>query len=93
MNGLFFYIAAEMGEIDYEVQRHNSPGFVGCLSGVRYDIYAPLKTYFRPNETDPPVTVQGFVVESNCGAYPSVMGDVPLEADPWFTGFGESTLH
>ncbi|XP_023691163.1 contactin-associated protein 1 [Paramormyrops kingsleyae] len=83
----------EMGEIDYEVQRHNSPGFVGCLSGVRYDIYAPLKTYFRPNETDPPVTVQGFVVESNCGVYSSVMGEIPLEADPWFTGFEFVYIH
>uniref|UniRef100_A0AAY5KQ95 Contactin associated protein 1 n=1 Tax=Esox lucius TaxID=8010 RepID=A0AAY5KQ95_ESOLU len=82
---------SEVGEIDYEIQRHNSPGLVGCISGVRYNIYAPLKTLFRPNETEPPVTVQGFVSESNCGAFPPVHGYVPWEADPWFTTIGETT--
>uniref|UniRef100_A0A8C9SE52 Contactin associated protein 1 n=1 Tax=Scleropages formosus TaxID=113540 RepID=A0A8C9SE52_SCLFO len=78
----------EVGDIDYEIKKHNSPGFVGCMSGVRYNIYAPLKAYFRPNETDPPVTAMGFLEESNCGAYPSIMGVVPLEEDPWYTGPG-----
>uniref|UniRef100_A0A3B5MS93 Contactin associated protein 1 n=1 Tax=Xiphophorus couchianus TaxID=32473 RepID=A0A3B5MS93_9TELE len=75
-----------VGDIDYEIQRHNAPGFIGCVSGVRYNIYAPLKALFRPNETDPPVTTQGFVSESNCGAFPPVLGYVPWEVDPWFTG-------
>uniref|UniRef100_A0A4W5PFL3 Contactin associated protein 1 n=1 Tax=Hucho hucho TaxID=62062 RepID=A0A4W5PFL3_9TELE len=82
---------SEVGDIDYEIQRHNSPGLVGCISGVRYNIYAPLKTLFRPNETEPPVTVQGFVSESNCGAFPPVHGYVPWEADHWFTSIGETT--
>uniref|UniRef100_A0A3B3V1K8 Contactin associated protein 1 n=1 Tax=Poecilia latipinna TaxID=48699 RepID=A0A3B3V1K8_9TELE len=75
-----------VGDIDYEIQRHNAPGFIGCISGVRYNVYAPLKALFRPNETDPPVTTQGYVSESNCGAFPPVLGYVPWEVDPWFTG-------
>ncbi|KAG7492337.1 hypothetical protein MATL_G00013200 [Megalops atlanticus] len=83
---MFLGRVMEVGDIDYDIQRHNAPGLIGCISGVRYNIYAPLKTYFRPNETDPPVTVQGYVVESNCGAFPPVLGLVPWEADPWYTG-------
>ncbi|KPP59398.1 hypothetical protein Z043_122685 [Scleropages formosus] len=83
---MFMGRVMEVGDIDYDIQKHNSPGFVGCISGVRYNIYAPLKTYFRPNMTHPPVTVQGFVAESNCGAFPPVLGMVPLSDDPWYTG-------
>lgn len=81
---------SEVGDIDYEIQRHNAPGFIGCISGVRYNVYAPLKTLFRPNETDPPVQTHGYVSESICGAFPPVLGYVPWEADPWFTGIGRS---
>lgn len=79
---------SEVGDMDYEIQRHNAPGFIGCISGVRYNVYAPLKAFFRPNETDPPVTTQGYVSESICGAFPPVLGYVPWEVDPWFTGIG-----
>jgi len=86
---LLFFV--EVGGVDYEIQRHNSPGFMGCISGVRYNIFAPLKAYFRPNVTSPPVTTQGYVVESNCGAFPPVLGYVPWEDDPWFTGLCKTT--
>lgn len=87
---LFLVFApSEVGDIDYEIQRHNAPGFIGCISGVRYNVYAPLKAFFRPNETEPPVTTQGYVSESICGAFPPVLGYVPWEVDPWFTGIGE----
>uniref|UniRef100_A0A8C5EUD0 Contactin associated protein 1 n=1 Tax=Gouania willdenowi TaxID=441366 RepID=A0A8C5EUD0_GOUWI len=69
----------EVGDIDYEIQKHNAPGFIGCISGVRYNVYAPLKAMFRPNETNPPVMTQGYVSESNCGAFPPVLGYVPWE--------------
>lgn len=85
---LFVSAPSEVGDIDYEIQRHNAPGFIGCISGVRYNVYAPLKALFRPNETEPPVTTQGYVSESNCGAFPPVLGYVPWEVDPWFTGIG-----
>uniref|UniRef100_A0A8C2DSN8 Contactin associated protein 1 n=1 Tax=Cyprinus carpio TaxID=7962 RepID=A0A8C2DSN8_CYPCA len=84
---IFLGRVMEVGGVDYEIQRHNSPGFMGCISGVRYNIFAPLKAYFRPNVTNPPVTTQGYVVESNCGAFPPVLGYVPWEDDPWFTVF------
>uniref|UniRef100_A0AAY4C161 Contactin associated protein 1 n=1 Tax=Denticeps clupeoides TaxID=299321 RepID=A0AAY4C161_9TELE len=83
---MFLGRVMEVGDIDFEIQRHNSPGLVGCISGVRYNIFAPLKTYFRPNVTNPPVTTQGYVVESNCGAFPPINGYVPWEVDPWWTG-------
>ncbi|XP_048870641.1 contactin-associated protein 1-like isoform X1 [Brienomyrus brachyistius] len=90
---MFLGRVMEVGDIDYEIQRHNAPGLIGCISGVRYNIYAPLKTYFRPNETHPPVTVQGFVAESNCGVFPPVLGLVPLSADPWYTGLVFYYIH
>ncbi|TKS92189.1 Contactin-associated protein 1 [Collichthys lucidus] len=83
----------EVGDIDYDIQRHNAPGFIGCISGVRYNVYAPLKALFRPNETDPPVTTQGYVSESNCGAFPPVLGYVPWEVDPWFTSIEYIYIH
>lgn len=86
---LLLVCPSEVGDIDYEIQRHNAPGFIGCISGVRYNVYAPLKAFFRPNETEPPVTTQGYVSESICGAFPPVLGYVPWEVDPWFTGIGE----
>uniref|UniRef100_A0A8C1CZV9 Contactin associated protein 1 n=1 Tax=Cyprinus carpio carpio TaxID=630221 RepID=A0A8C1CZV9_CYPCA len=88
---IFLGRVMEVGGVDYEIQRHNSPGFMGCISGVRYNIFAPLKAYFRPNVTTPPVTTQGYVVESNCGAFPPVLGYVPWEDDPWFTGLCKTT--
>ncbi|XP_071386578.1 contactin-associated protein 1 [Centroberyx affinis] len=90
---MFLGRVMEVGDIDYDIQRHNAPGFIGCISGVRYNVYAPLKALFRPNETDPPVTTQGFVSESNCGAFPPILGYVPWEVDPWFTGIEYFYIH
>ncbi|MBN3296477.1 CNTP1 protein, partial [Amia calva] len=83
---LFLGRVMEVGEIDYEVQRHNTPGLIGCLSGVRFSNIAPLKMHFRPNATNMNITVQGHLVESNCGVFPPVLPMIPLEADPWYTG-------
>ncbi|CAG02805.1 unnamed protein product, partial [Tetraodon nigroviridis] len=83
----------EVGDIDYDIQKHNAPGFIGCISGVRYNIYAPLKAFFRPNETDPPIKTQGYISESVCGAFPPVLGYVPWEVDPWFTGIEYFYIH
>ncbi|TMS15063.1 Contactin-associated protein 1 [Larimichthys crocea] len=90
---MFMGRVMEVGDIDYDIQRHNAPGFIGCISGVRYNVYAPLKALFRPNETDPPVTTQGYVSESNCGAFPPVLGYVPWEVDPWFTSIEYIYIH
>uniref|UniRef100_A0A2K5KD93 EGF-like domain-containing protein n=1 Tax=Colobus angolensis palliatus TaxID=336983 RepID=A0A2K5KD93_COLAP len=79
----------ETGVIDPEIQRYNTPGFSGCLSGVRFNNVAPLKTHFR---TPRPMTaelaealrVQGELSESNCGAMPRLISEVPPELDPWY---------
>ncbi|KAI4822696.1 hypothetical protein KUCAC02_008227 [Chaenocephalus aceratus] len=51
------------------------------------------RAFFRPNETDPPVTTQGYVSESNCGAFPPILGYVPWEVDPWFTTIEYIYIH
>lgn len=86
---------SETGIIDPEIQRYNTPGFSGCLSGVRFNNVAPLKTHFR---TPRPMTaelaeamrVQGELSESNCGAMPRLVSEVPPELDPWYLPPGKS---
>lgn len=88
----------ETGVIDPEIQRYNTPGFSGCLSGVRFNNVAPLKTHFR---TPRPMTaelaealrVQGELSESNCGAMPRLVTEVPPELDPWYLPPGTSPGH
>lgn len=89
---------SETGVIDPEIQRYNTPGFSGCLSGVRFNNVAPLKTHFR---TPRPMTaelaealrVQGELSESNCGAMPRLFSEVPPELDPWYLPPGTSLAH
>lgn len=89
---------SETGVIDPEIQRYNTPGFSGCLSGVRFNNVAPLKTHFR---TPRPMTaelaealrVQGELSESNCGAMPRLVAEVPPELDPWYLPPGRSRGH
>ncbi|RXM35586.1 Contactin-associated protein 1, partial [Acipenser ruthenus] len=83
---LFLGRVLETGVIDPEIQKFNTPGFTGCMSGVKFNNIAPLKAYFRPNQTDPPITIMGELVESNCGAGLVVLPPIPLEIDPWYTG-------
>lgn len=86
---------SETGVIDPEIQRYNTPGFSGCLSGVRFNNVAPLKTHFR---TPRPMTaelaealrIQGELSESNCGAMPRLVSEVPPELDPWYLPPGSS---
>nr|XP_048299699.1 contactin-associated protein-like 5 [Myodes glareolus] len=53
--------------LDAEVARANTLGFVGCLSSVQYNHIAPLKAALR-HANVAPVTVQGTLTESSCGA-------------------------
>nr|XP_006007056.1 PREDICTED: contactin-associated protein-like 4 [Latimeria chalumnae] len=56
----------EYSDLDQEVLKANSQGFVGCLSSVQFNNITPLKTaLYHPSSA--PVTVQGHMVESNCG--------------------------
>lgn len=87
----------ETGVIDPEIQRYNTPGFSGCLSGVRFNNVAPLKTHFRAPrpmtaELAEALRVQGELSESNCGAMPRLFSEVPPELDPWYLPPGTSSL-
>ncbi|XP_059494877.1 contactin-associated protein 1 isoform X3 [Stegostoma tigrinum] len=72
----------EIGVLDPEIQRFNSPGFTGCLAGVNFNGIAPLKAALRTN-TNQTVEVLGDLVESNCGAVPIILSSVLLDEDPW----------
>uniref|UniRef100_A0ABM5GR83 Contactin-associated protein 1 n=1 Tax=Pogona vitticeps TaxID=103695 RepID=A0ABM5GR83_9SAUR len=76
----------ETGMIDPEIQRYNTPGFTGCLSGVKFNSIVPLKTIFRPSGSNPiiPYSIKGRLVESNCASMPSSYIEVPPELDPWY---------
>ncbi|XP_069790956.1 contactin-associated protein-like 5 isoform X2 [Narcine bancroftii] len=53
--------------LDEEVLRENTEGFIGCLSSVQFNGIAPLKVALHhPNS--PAVSVKGHLVESNCGS-------------------------
>ncbi|XP_043910614.1 contactin-associated protein 1 [Protopterus annectens] len=83
---LFLGKVMETGRMDLEVQRYNSPGFTGCLSGVRFNNISPLKAVFVPNDTMPPVNVSGELIQSNCAAMPTSLSVIPPELDPWYLG-------
>ncbi|XP_062336151.1 contactin-associated protein-like 2 [Osmerus eperlanus] len=81
------------------IERYNSPGFVGCLSRVQFNGVAPLKAALRnpvpalpvPTARQPgrapvaeqPVSYQGKLVESNCGASPLTIPPMSAATDPW----------
>ncbi|XP_066485310.1 contactin-associated protein 1 [Tiliqua scincoides] len=76
----------ETGPIDPDIQRYNTPGFTGCLSGVKFNSIVPLKTIFRRSGRNPipPYSITGNVVESNCASMPNSYIDIPRELDPWY---------
>ncbi|KAE8279972.1 Contactin-associated protein-like 2 Cell recognition molecule Caspr2 Precursor [Larimichthys crocea] len=81
------------------IERYNTPGFVGCLSRVQFNGVAPLKSALRtaaqaqatPTAAQPgrqpaaasPVSYQGKLVESNCGASPLTIPPMSAATDPW----------
>ncbi|KAL8175843.1 UNVERIFIED_CONTAM: Contactin-associated protein 1 [Gekko kuhli] len=82
---LFLGRFMETGAIDPEITRYNTPGFTGCLSGVKFNSLVPLKAIFRPNSN--PVNrhqITGRLVESNCASMPSAYAEIPPELDPWY---------
>lgn len=84
----FVLLLAEIGNIDQEVQKYNTPGFIGCLSRVQFNQIAPLKAALKPNPSSQ-VNVQGEFVESNCGASPLTIPPMPAATDPWHFGSGK----
>ncbi|XP_019361270.1 PREDICTED: contactin-associated protein 1 isoform X1 [Gavialis gangeticus] len=76
----------ETGVIDPEIQRYNTPGFSGCLSGVKFNTIVPLKSIFRPSSTMVHYNIRGELVESNCASMPLSTMPIPPEMDPWYMG-------
>ncbi|XP_068023182.1 contactin-associated protein 1 isoform X1 [Melanerpes formicivorus] len=77
----------ETGVIDPEIQRYNTPGFSGCLSGVKFNTLVPLKAIFRPTSVLQPYSIRGELVESSCASMlPLTTILIPPEMDPWYMG-------
>ncbi|TTC44339.1 Contactin-associated protein-like 5 [Bagarius yarrelli] len=73
----------ETGQVDSVlIERYNTPGFVGCLSRVQFNRISPLKAALRPNAPST-ASVQGVLVESNCGALPLTIPAMSVTFDPW----------
>ncbi|MCJ8745204.1 hypothetical protein PDJAM_G00127740 [Pangasius djambal] len=73
----------ETGQVDSVlIERYNTPGFVGCLSRVRFNRIAPLKAALRPSAPST-ASIQGVLVESNCGALPLTIPAMSVTFDPW----------
>lgn len=80
------------------IEQYNTPGFVGCLSRVQFNGVAPLKSALRKaaqalststgGQADrqpvaaSPVSYQGKLVESNCGASPLTIPPMSAATDP-----------
>uniref|UniRef100_A0A665WEL4 Contactin associated protein 2 n=1 Tax=Echeneis naucrates TaxID=173247 RepID=A0A665WEL4_ECHNA len=81
---LFLGKVYETGHIDpVIIERYNTPGFVGCLSRVQFNGVAPLKSALRTPTVTSPVSYQGKLVESNCGASPLTIPPMSAATDPW----------
>ncbi|XP_028831829.1 contactin-associated protein-like 2b [Denticeps clupeoides] len=73
----------ETGQIDpVIIEKYNTPGFVGCLSRVQFNRVAPLKAALRSGISST-ASVQGVLVESNCGASPLTIPPMSAAYDPW----------
>ncbi|XP_062843349.1 contactin-associated protein-like 2b [Trichomycterus rosablanca] len=78
----------ETGQVDpVLIERYNTPGFMGCLSRVQFNRIAPLKAALRPSAPST-ASVQGVLVESNCGALPLLIPVMSATFDPWHPDSG-----
>ncbi|XP_062841323.1 contactin-associated protein-like 2a [Trichomycterus rosablanca] len=85
---LFLGKIYESGPIDpVLIEKYNTPGFVGCLSRVNFNHIAPLKAALR-SPLSGPVSHQGKLVESNCGASPLTVSPMSAATDPWHLNGG-----
>uniref|UniRef100_A0A4W3HTC5 Contactin associated protein 1 n=1 Tax=Callorhinchus milii TaxID=7868 RepID=A0A4W3HTC5_CALMI len=82
---------AEIGVLDPDIQRFNTPGFTGCLAGFSFNGIVPIKAALR-SDVNHTVNVSGTLLESNCGAPPVTLSLVSLEEDPWQVHPGEAYL-
>lgn len=82
----------EIGKIDQDIYKYNTPGFTGCLSRVQFNQIAPLKAALRPTNASSHVHIQGELVESNCGASPLTIPPMSAATDPWHLDSGKVGL-
>lgn len=83
------FCLTETGQIDpVIIEKYNTPGFVGCLSRVQFNRIAPLKAALRSGISST-ASVQGVLVESNCGASPLTISPMSAAFDPWHPDSGE----
>ncbi|XP_015242102.1 PREDICTED: contactin-associated protein-like 2 isoform X1 [Cyprinodon variegatus] len=90
---LFLGKVYETGPVDpVLIERYNSPGFIGCLSRVQFNGVAPLKSALRKaaeTQADSypasasPVSYQGKLVQSSCGASPLTVPPMSAAPNPW----------
>ncbi|XP_051969281.1 contactin-associated protein-like 2a isoform X2 [Xyrauchen texanus] len=89
VKSLFLGKVFETGHIDpVLIEKYNTPGFVGCLSRVHFNNIAPLKAALRSRGSVWPVSHQGKLVESNCGASPLTIPPMSAATDPWHLDAG-----
>uniref|UniRef100_A0A8C2F193 Contactin associated protein like 2b n=1 Tax=Cyprinus carpio TaxID=7962 RepID=A0A8C2F193_CYPCA len=82
----------ETGQIDpVLIERYNTPGFVGCLSRVQFNRIAPLKAALRTGVPSS-ASIQGVLVESNCGASPLTVPPMSAVFDPWDPDSGNQMM-
>ncbi|KAM8839460.1 contactin-associated protein-like 2 [Synchiropus picturatus] len=83
VKSIFLGKVYETGQIDpILIERYNTPGFVGCLSRVQFNSVAPLKAAIRSSQAAP-VSTQGILVPSNCGASPLIISPMASALDAW----------
>lgn len=83
------FLLLELGTIDEEIRKYNTPGFSGCLSRVQFNQLAPLKAALRPTNISSRVHTEGHLVESNCGANPLTIQPMSSVTDPWHADSGK----
>lgn len=84
---VFFLL--ELGKIDQEIRKYNTPGFSGCLSRVQFNQIAPLKAALRLTNISSRVYTEGELVESNCGANPRTIQPMSAATNPWNSDSGK----
>ncbi|GLD63572.1 contactin-associated protein-like 2 [Lates japonicus] len=78
VKSIFLGKVFETGQIDPIIieSRHNTPGFVGCLSRVQFNSAGTIEKLRSCLGSSAPVSTMGFLVLPNCGAS-------PLDHLPW----------
>lgn len=80
---LLFVFSLELGKIDQDIHKYNTPGFSGCLSRVQFNQITPLKAALRQTNISSHIYTEGELVESNCGANPQTIQPMSSATDPW----------